>query len=176
MIKKAIRSVLNKNEKYFNYIREFEDFCEITIRDERNNYRIIKFDNEFFDEISKSIWRMTQNEKIMNTLNKDIGYVLFGTNNLLIGFKNRDINDYRKDNLFIRSKNKNEADRSRLPKYIYEENDSRGIYKRIFVRIREKGHKKCVFTKSFSVNKYGYNGAIFKAIVARNNFLNTLEN
>lgn len=102
MIKKAIRSVLNKNEKYFNYIREFEDFCEITIRDERNNYRIIKFDNEFFDEISKSIWRMSQNEKIMNTLNKDIGYVLFGTNNLLIGFKNRDINDYRKNNLLFR--------------------------------------------------------------------------
>ena len=173
-MKKALKKKLYKDEKIFNYFEQYEDYSKLTMRDEKMDYKTIIFDNEFFDEMTKFIWRISSTDRILNQFNNDIGYVLFGTNNLIFGFKNRKINDYRRSNLTIRKEEKRIS--AGLPKYIYEEIDNtKNNYHKIVVRVREGDRRKHLFYKSFSVNKYGYKGAILQAIIARNNFLKTLK-
>ena len=172
-MKKILKNKLYKDENIFNYFEQYEDHSKLTIKDKNNDYKTIKFDNESFDEMIKFVWRITSYEKILNQYNNDLGYVLFGTNNLIFGFKNKDVYDFRRDNITMRLEKRPKSD---LPKYIYEEIDyGKDCYRKIVVRIRKGKNREHVFCKSFSVNRYGYNGAMLKAIIARNKFLKTIK-
>ena len=176
-MKKILKHRLYKDENTFNYFEMYEDFSKLTIRYKNNDYKIIKFDNEFYNEMIKFIWRVSDTERIVNQFNNDLGYILFGTNKLTFDFKNKDKNDFRRSNLTIK---RDKRVKTNVLKYIYEECDSRNVYRRITVRVRgaidsETGTRKSIFYKSFSIKKYGYNGALLQAIIARNKFLKTLK-
>lgn len=173
-MKKILKNKLYKDENTFNYFEQYEDHSKLTIRGNDMDYTTIIFDNEFFDIMTKFIWRISSTDRILNQFNNDIGYILFGNNGLKFGFKNRKMNDYRRSNLTIREEEKRIS--AGLPKYIYEEIDyGKNCYRKIVVRIRKGKNREHVFCKSFSVNKYGYNGAMLKAIIARNKFLKTIK-
>ena len=176
-MKKILKHRLYKDENIFNYFEMYEDFSKLTIRYKNNDYKIIKFDNEFYNEMIKFIWRVSGTERIINQYNKDLGYILFGTNKLTFDFKNKDKNDFRRSNLTIK---REKGIKSNILKYIYEENDSKNVYRRITVRVRvvinsETGKRVNIFYKSFSIKKYGYNEAVLRAIIARNKFLKTIK-
>jgi hypothetical protein len=167
-----VKDQFKQRQKWYNYYKFLpnKDYFILIINNKSDLYEI-KIDLKYLYKIKKVKWYIKDNLPVTkkNEKNITLGHFLFSYNKR-ISHKNRNTFDYRKENLVIgngssyQKAQKYKKTEQQMPGVSYYEQQKKNIYKYWRASYKTKNISK---SKSFSCNKYGYDGALEMAINKR---------